>query len=541
MLRVDDPSKTIIPQERVARIETEGRELTARVRSDDALVVDLHEEQRRRLGLFCILFCCLFLSAWTVPRALGIFSGSGGWLADGAGFITLGVVAGFWLLVRRKQVSTRVIFGAAVWLQPIIAFGVVATEGASYVARASRGDVYMTGTSWVAVLIVLFPIIVPSSMIRTAVSGFLSALAVPVFYVLASLMTPGGSEWVASAAIRAAVGPFACLIPALLINHVFYNVSRKLTNARKIGVYQLREKLGQGGMGEVWHAVHQGLARPTAIKLIRPEPHAVGVRRSVRALKRFEREAQSTAQLTCPHTITVFDFGIAQDGTFFYVMELLHGVDLDTLVQQSGPQPAERVVHFLKQVCHSLQEAHSAGFIHRDIKPANLFCCRYGGVSDFIKVLDFGLVAEATGSDLDDPRRFAGTPAYVSPEAVLGEAPVAPAQDIYSLGCVAYWLLVGEPLVTGRNAMQVALKHVSDDPIRPSQRLGQPVHPGLESLVMRCLSKQPELRPTARELRAALSGLSLCWTDDDADTEWRRRRTDAFLAEVADTEVQPTL
>jgi serine/threonine protein kinase len=225
-------------------------------------------------------------------------------------------------------------------------------------------------------------------------------------------------------------------------------------------------------MGDVWRAHHRLLIRPAAIKLIRPQPAGdPGLLH-----RRFEREARATAALRSPHTVQLYDFGVADDGTLYYVMELLEGLDLETLVRRFGQVPAERAVPILKQVCHSLAEAHQAGLVHRDIKPANLFITRAGGERDFVKVLDFGLVKLGQGSEAPEVLRLtatgavAGTPAYVAPEIVLGDAHVDHRADLYALGCVGYWLLTGRLVFEGDTRMKVLVQHAQTPPPPPSTR-----------------------------------------------------------------------
>ena len=276
-------------------------------------------------------------------------------------------------------------------------------------------------------------------------------------------------------------------------------------------------------MGEVWLAQHRMLARPAAIKLIRPEVLGVADVQSRQLLKRFEREAQATALMRSPHTLALYDFGMADDGTFYYVMELLDGFDLDELIERFGPVPAERAVHFLRQACASLAEAHDAGLIHRDIKPANLYTCRYGRDVDFIKVLDFGLVkqngAAEPGSDKLTVEHFAGgTPAFMSPEQAVGEEGIDGRSDLYSLGCVAYWLLTGTPVFKGRTPIETMMMHVHVKPDPPSLYTKIAIPPELEAVIMSCLSKDAEARPqTADELAARLSAIPIA-------SEWPQRR-----------------
>ena len=271
-----------------------------------------------------------------------------------------------------------------------------------------------------------------------------------------------------------------------------------------MGSYRLTELLGRGGMGEVWRAEHRLLARTAAIKLVRPEVLGASNEADVKlALRRFEREARATAALNSPHTIRLYDFGTTNDGAFYYVMELLSGRDLESMVREFGPLPAERVVYLLRQVCHSLADAHARGLVHRDIKPANIYVCRMGLDYDFIKVLDFGLVkfrgstADQTLVTGDHPTT--GTPAYMAPEVILGAADVDRRADVYALGCVAYYLLTGQLVFEADTPMKMLMHHVQTKPEPPSARTELPIPRDLEELVMACLEKDPEKRPPDAE------------------------------------------
>jgi serine/threonine-protein kinase len=315
----------------------------------------------------------------------------------------------------------------------------------------------------------------------------------------------------------------------MLPSRVLQRIGRRLREAQEMGSYQLVEKLGTGGMGEVWRAKHRLLARNAAIKLVRPE--VLGARTEAEArvmIRRFEREAQATAQLGSPHTIQVFDFGTAEDGTFYYVMELLAGRDLESLIREFGPLPANRAIYLLRQVCHSLADAHARGLVHRDIKPANIYVCRMGLEYDFVKVLDFGLVKfnrHSGGADtlatLD--HTTSGTPAYMAPETILGDVHVDRRADVYSLGCVAYYLLTGQLVFEADTPMRMLMEHVNAQPIRPSQRTELPIPRELDELVMACLQKDPNLRPQdAEALFRMACECHTCegWTPDLARSWW---------------------
>jgi serine/threonine-protein kinase len=276
------------------------------------------------------------------------------------------------------------------------------------------------------------------------------------------------------------------------------------------------------------------LARPAAIKLIRPEVLGARDPESRRVLvRRFEQEAQATALMRSAHTVELFDFGVTDDGTFYYVMELLDGFDLRELVTRAGPVPAERAVHLLRQICDSLGEAHAAGLIHRDVKPANVFTCLYGRKADFVKVLDFGLVKHGGGRSPEGDHLTAdqiagGTPAFMSPEQALGDVEVDGRSDLYAVGCVGYWLLTGTPVFEGRTPMETIVMHVNREAEPPSRRTALFIPTELEAIVMDCLAKSPEARPqTADELGERLDGVRLSdpWTPGRAREWWAKHRS----------------
>lgn len=320
--------------------------------------------------------------------------------------------------------------------------------------------------------------------------------------------------------------PLVAALVAQRISIMVHRLSEGIVKAREVGSYHLVERLGVGGMAEVWRADHRMLARPAAIKLIRPKiltEH--GPQEAERLLRLFAKEARATASLSSPHTIQVYDFGITRDGSFYYVMELLEGVDLKSLVERFGPQPAERIAHLLRQACHSLGEAHERSFVHRDVKPANIYACHLGGDYDFVKVLDFGLVLDRhpTAEELEDEERFVGTPTVMAPEMVRFQAPVDARADIYALGCVGYWLMTGKRVFDAGTRHDLLVMHAHQKPVPPSKRTGKELHPGLEALVMQCLEKNPNKRPqSARELAEALAALTFehPWDEERARLWW---------------------
>jgi len=297
-----------------------------------------------------------------------------------------------------------------------------------------------------------------------------------------------------------------------------------LDNGVRVGSYSLMERLGSGGMGEVWLARHHLLARPAAVKIVHEAKAGPG--EDAHALRqRFAREAQVTAELQSPHTVQLFDFGIADTGSFYYVMERLRGMDLHRMVEQHGPVPPERAVFLLRQACLSLSEAHALGLVHRDIKPGNLFVCRLGRQFDFLKVLDFGVVSRK-GGDAVRPITVSGlvlgTPAFLAPELV-SQSSFDGRADIYSLGCVAFWLLTGRPPFEGGDAMAVLMQHSQATPLPPSATAPEPIPRDLDALVMECLAKDPDLRPAnADQLIGRLDSLSVAswWTQQRARAWW---------------------
>ena len=300
----------------------------------------------------------------------------------------------------------------------------------------------------------------------------------------------------------------------------------------RLGQYTLERKLGKGGMGQVYLARHAMLRRPTALKILRRE------KTNEEALARFEREVQITSQLTHLNTIRIFDFGRTPNGTFYYAMEYLPGVNLHTLVEKSGPLPESRVIHIMLQVCASLNEAHNVGMIHRDIKPENLIIYARGGDYDMVKVLDFGLAKVAVaGKSAADPAAElpAGTPQYLSPEAIQTPGAIDGRADLYSLAGVGYFLLTGKDVFEGKNPIEICRRQINDTPVPPSERLGRPLSKDLESIILKCLEKNRDLRP--KDAAALTAELSAC---RDAG-RWTQEQAKAWWDEIGDALVQEEL
>jgi serine/threonine protein kinase len=393
--------------------------------------------------------------------------------------------------------------------------------------HAPSSPVDVQGWSPVAVWILIYPLVVPSPPRRVALASAATALMDPMG--LAINVLAGAPAPHLTAVLQQLVPMLMACVIAPIASGICYGLTLEVKRARDMGAYRLVERLGRGGMGEVWRAEHRMLARPAAIKLIRTAAaDAENPSYALEMAKRFEREAKATAMLRSPHTIVVYDYGVAEDGVFHYVMELLEGYSLQALVGRFGPICPERTVHLLIQACRSLEEAHAAGLVHRDIKPANLFTCRLGLEVDFLKVLDFGLVKIPWGGlrgaeDITRQGTFIGTPAFMPPEVALGGEPIDGRADLYALGCVAYWLLTGQRVFENANPMQTVIEHVRTRPVPVSERASQPIPEALERIVMRCLEKDPAARPaSAGELARELTelGIAAAWTGDRALNWW---------------------
>jgi serine/threonine protein kinase len=389
--------------------------------------------------------------------------------------------------------------------------------------------------SWVCIPILFYPAIVPNTPKRTLITSLLAASTEPfALWVshLRGVQAPPSAFYL----IWDFLPNYVCALLVVIPVKIIHGLGQQVRRARELGSYRLEEPLGRGGMGEVFRATHQMLARPAAVKLIRSELIGSSTPAAARVIvERFRREAEAAASLRSPHTISLYDFGVAQDGTFFLVMELLDGLDLETLVERFGPVPPGRAVYLLRQACESLEEAHSRGLVHRDIKPSNIFTCRLGLAVDFIKVLDFGLV-KAMGEGRRDetlltaPDSTTGTPAYIAPELVRGDGVVDHRVDIYALGCVAYWLLTGRLVFEAPNAIQLLYQHANADPIPPSRRSELDIPTELDAVVLACLAKHPDERPhSAAELsrRLAAAVPAETWTEERARRWWERHHPEA--------------
>jgi serine/threonine-protein kinase len=383
-----------------------------------------------------------------------------------------------------------------------------------------------------SVLVLTYGLYVPKSWRRAALVVVPLALLPFATLLVLFLRHPEAMEWLGEGwkwrtTARVALFSFDAMLLLIVAAGSAYGartislLRRQVAEARQFGQYRLRRRIGSGGMGEVYLAEHQLLKRPCALKLIRPGDVA-----GSNALERFEREVQVTATLSHPNTVEVFDYGRTEDGTYYYVMEYLPGLNLAELVERHGPLPPSRAVYLLRQVCGALREAHAAGLIHRDIKPSNILAARRGGVDDVAKLLDFGLVrpaAAARAANLSGEGRILGTPLFMSPEQATGGWELDERSDIYSLGAVAYYVLTGRPPFDEGGGIGVLIAHARD-PVVPLSRVRPGIPEDLERVVLRCLAKDPAERfPDAERLQRALSdcGCSGEWDVTQAARWWR--------------------
>jgi eukaryotic-like serine/threonine-protein kinase len=381
--------------------------------------------------------------------------------------------------------------------------------------------------SWIGASVLIFAALVPNSPARMLFAGAIAVTMNPI----GMLVAEARGTWHFGPASNMLVMHYPDYLlvgVAAVISRVVTRLGQQVSKAREMGSYRLIERLGQGGMGEVWRARHKMLARDAAIKLIQPGMMGPGTSSQAHLLRqRFEQEAKATAVLRSPHTVELYDFGIASDGVFYYVMELLDGIDLDRLVKRFGPQPPARVIYILTQVCRSLEEAHRGGMVHRDIKPGNIFLCRMGNEFDFAKVLDFGLVKVSGGSETMTAAGTGGptgTPAYLAPELARGSSHVDGRTDLYGLGCVAYWLLTGRLVFEETGAMAMILAHIGKAPPSVSERSAVDIPEALDRAIQMCLAKEPADRPANGDELAKMLGSVRgvdAWTRDDAERWWQ--------------------
>jgi len=481
--------------------------------------LDAHVQDRLRIvtGFLAVAVAALFAVAriaWALTHEEGFV-----WdLGDASIQIHLAgcaVAMACYGILRGRRLSRAALLA----MDAFVALAAVATSALVY--RYSYESGSPQDPSLLGLLLIARAVVVPGRPLRTLL---LSLPALPAYLAVqlqyGAAFSYGGQPLLDEAFAPTLVWSQAVLglsvAVATLASRVNFALRVRAWEAKQVDRYTLEERIGMGGMGEVYRARHGLLRRPTAIKVLRPDIAGE------RSLARFEQEVRQTARLTHPNTITIFDYGTTDDGDFYYAMELLDGSDLDRIVREAGPFPPGRVLHVLDQACGALAEAHGIGLVHRDLKPANLVLCRRGGEADVLKVMDFGLVKDLRdGGGAAADEGIAGTPLTMSPEMILRE-PVTPTSDLYSLGAVGCYLLTGRPLFDAPTVGAFLACHVSEEPVAPSSRTAG-VPKDLEEILLRCLRKEPARRPWSAE--ALRDELRRCadrgrWTPEDARRWW---------------------
>ena len=481
---------------------------------------------RQRLRSTSLLLSAGLL-AFFVARLLSFseLTSSFDWVVLGThGFVTLVTAFIGWRLCRNciyvtsySRLTELLIFGSVGTFFAIVSYSVLT-------AGAEKGYVATTAPMWMT-LIFTYALFIPNTWQRAAV--VIGAMTVtPIGILLWVKLTNNGLDALITSPSYLQQGILDSVMVLLLSAaisiwgvHMVNSLRREAFEARQLGQYQLRRRLGSGGMGEVYLAEHLMLKRRCAVKVIRPDRAG-----DANTLARFEREVRATAQLTHWNSVEIFDYGRAADGTFYYVMEYLPGMNLEEIVRMHGPLPQDRIVHLISQACEALREAHEQGLIHRDIKPANIFAAHRGGIYDVAKLLDFGLAKPMTLPD--DPQltqmgMISGTPHFMAPEQAIGESPDE-RSDIYSLGVVAWYLATGRLLFEETNPLKVIMAHSSQTPLAPSA-FNSDLSPAFDAAILACLEKQPAKRPqSVTELRKLLQAVpaSRGWTDEQAREWW---------------------
>jgi serine/threonine-protein kinase len=489
--------------------------------------------QRRLLfvALLALVPSLIFLVRNRIDTNLpAMLSGLGLCFHGGVAVVTAAMAGILW---RRKHLSLPtlrsielVIFGSLAaffaWLQyKEFAHGPLQEasqcQWAPLILRHAVGN---TSTRWF-LLIILYGVFIPNTWRRCLLISLVLAVTPLILTPLAA-----SNDGPLPPEMRFAlldIGTFLTVAVAIAVfgSHRIQILEAQAFEAQQLGQYRLGKRLGSGGMGEVYLAEHLLLRRPCAVKLIRPEQAGDPTN-----LQRFEREVQAMAALTHWNTVEIYDYGHADDGTFYYVMEYLPGQNLEHLIACHGPLPPARAIHLLRQVCRALAEAHGVGLLHRDIKPSNIIACERGGVFDVVKLLDFGLVQETRLAKPDSRLTLHGTiigsPPYMSPEQAAGRNELDPRSDIYSLGAVAYFLLTGQPPFVRDTAMLMLMAHAYD-PVNPPAEIRPELPTDLQAVVLRCLEKDPARRfPTANSFEQALAACAAAdqWSEEQAALWW---------------------
>lgn len=500
---------------------------------------DLLEEGSRRLGIMSMVGAALWTLGTVLYHVTGARPDAGFNFTDGISVVAVIFSIALFVYTRRDSNDPNFVLDLG------MVYMVLTSIGLSVVSHWELMSSHLDITpmiSWIGAVVLMFAAIVPAQPHKFLAAGLLSVTMNPISMWIGHAR--GAWDFAHASDVLTMHWPDLLLLGvAFVISRVITTLGRQVTRAREMGSYRLVKLLGKGGMGEVWQASHRMLTRDAAVKLIQPDLLSrVSQKDGAMMKRRFEQEAKATASLRSPHTVELYDFGVTENGVFYYVMELLDGIDLSTLVKKFGPQPPARVAHILSQVCRSLGDAHQRGMIHRDIKPTNIYVCRLGNEYDFAKVLDFGLVKILDSKDpqLTGVGGATGTPAYMAPEMALGNDHIDGRCDLYGLGCVAYWLLTGTLVFEENSATAMMLAHVQKTPVPPSKRSGLKIPAALEQVILACLEKKPEDRPDSAEVlfRALAAAETGVWTQEDAESWWNVNVPEGGVG--PEQEVQPS-
>jgi serine/threonine-protein kinase len=518
--------------------------------SESRLEQEIRRLLRHRLRVFSPLVVVVVstLLVLFLGNPSAVYRRSGDWLGVGllaANVVTaLGCAALVW---SRRDLSLTTLRGAELLL-----FGMVAAVFAKqrYTALTHGADgpwegpdqrdtflflmTLINNTLW-SFAIICYGVFIPNTWRRCVLVVALLALVPVTITVIGGLLRPAVGQQLGSLLSTTVLGLLVSSAVAVFGSFKISTLQGEALAARQLGQYVLKRRLGAGAMGEVYLAEHRLLKRPCAVKIIRPERAS-----DPQLLRRFEREVQATALLSHYHTVEIYDYGHTDDGTFYYVMEYLPGLSLEELVARYGPLPPARAVHFLRQLCGALREAHAAGLVHRDIKPSNVIACSPGGLQDIVKLLDFGLVRPpgvGAATRLTQEGLILGTPEFMSPEQARGRPALDARSDLYSLGALAYFLLTGRSPFAGKSTLETLTAHLYESPAPPRDQAPD-VPADLEAVVLRCLAKEPgERYPDAEGLDRALAQCTGVgpWTEEQARGWWQAVRGSAAANEPAGT------
>jgi serine/threonine-protein kinase len=483
-------------------------------------------EEHRRATERLFLVGCIAWPAFILHDFAGVLTG--GDIRDFGWFVVLRALGEMfalpcYLLIRAKRVTPR--------SMAAMDFATFALGGALLAVMALRiGGLESRHMQGVMIFIFARCTVLPLPWRRAFLIPLVCALSYPLTLALLSFFVPElRAQWTSRTSVAPFVDNFLFVLAGLAVgvfaSDLIYNARRQVFEARKLGNYRLKARIGRGGVGEVWLARQLTLERDVALKVLRDQAS-----RSIESIKRFQREARATSKLAHPNTIRIIDFGASDDGVLYIAMELLQGMDLDAIVETYGPLSAARAIHLARQACGSLAEAHAQGILHRDIKPANLFVAELGREHDVVKVLDFGVARFAekeAGASLTETGALTGTPDYMPPETCAGDSEPDARSDIYSLGASIYFMVTGTTLFPNRGFGEVVMLHISKMPETPSTRLGARVPQDLERVIMKCLAKDPKGRYASvsdveRDLAACEDADA--WTKDDARVWWASPR-----------------